>query len=314
MPMHRKVSADNVEVPMHSDTESPHVHFDESIFNVEESTALEARFAASFENAPHDIHLVNTGEVPATYDCSHVRPSSESRTVSPLGFCVDIGALKSVVGQNQLKHTLQYIDRSSIPRMHSNNNYRFGDVTVRTVGTVEIMLATPPTVPDIPVLMDIVPANVPALLGLDILDSEQLYADNVTNRLVHRHVVSNHNGTLQYVDKWHVPYPAMTTISTQQFRSRIFSSTPPLSWRKCTGNSRTLQPASYSTSSRGLARRRLTRKHSTASATSSQDANHVSAFTMRPFAFASTLDTNMFDSMPGHISILCISTASPSST
>ena len=121
------------------------------------------------------------------------------------GFCVDIGAPKSVVGQNQLKHTLQYIGRSSIPRMHSNNTYRFGDVTVRTVGTVEIMLATPPTVPDIPVLMDIVPVNVPALLGLDILDSEELYADNVTNRLVHRHVVSNNNGILQYLDKWHVP-------------------------------------------------------------------------------------------------------------
>ena len=39
---------------------------------------------------------------------------------------------------------------------------------------------------------------------------------------------------------------------------------------------------------------------------------HVSAFTMRPSAFASPLDTNMFDLMPGHISILCISTASPS--
>ena len=65
--------------------------------------------------------------------------------------------------------------------MRSNNTYRFSDVTVRMVGTVEIMLSTLPAIPDIRVLMDIVPVNVPALLRLDILYSEELYADNITN-------------------------------------------------------------------------------------------------------------------------------------
>lgn len=45
----------------------------------------------------------------------------------------------------------------------------------------------------ISVLMDIVPVGVPALL-----DAEQLYADNVTNRLVHRAVLPSKNEPLKY--------------------------------------------------------------------------------------------------------------------
>ena len=70
---------------------------------------------------------------------------------------------------------------------------------------IEILLETPSTWRDIPVLMDIVPVDVPALLGLDVLDSEQLYACNVTNRLVHRAVLSRPGEPLQYEDRWSVP-------------------------------------------------------------------------------------------------------------
>ena len=38
--------------------------------------------------------------------------------------------------------------------------------------------------------MDIVTVDVPALLGLDVLDGENLYADNLRNRLVHRQILS----------------------------------------------------------------------------------------------------------------------------
>lgn len=61
---------------------------------------------------------------------------------------------------------------------------------------VEISLATPSGVLDISVLMGIVPVNLPASLRLDVFDSENLYADNVTNRLVHREVIlKNGEGT-----------------------------------------------------------------------------------------------------------------------
>ena len=53
---------------------------------------------------------------------------------------------------------------------------------------VELELSTPEGITSIPVLMDIVPVNIPPLLGLEILDGEKLYADHVTNHLVHRKV------------------------------------------------------------------------------------------------------------------------------
>ena len=75
-----------------------------------------------------------------------------------------------------------------MPVARSTNLFRFGYSVVCLLGLVEVALSTPGCIQDIMVLMDIVPMNVPALLVLDVLDSESLYADNVTNRLVHRNV------------------------------------------------------------------------------------------------------------------------------
>ena len=55
------------------------------------------------------------------------------------------------------------------------------------------------------VLTEIVPVNVPELLGLDVMDSEGLYADNVTDRLVHRRVYNRSSEFLEYDDVWSVP-------------------------------------------------------------------------------------------------------------
>ena len=60
------------------------------------------------------------------------------------------------------------------------------------------MLATIPSVQSVPVLMNIVPVNVPALLGLDFLDDEELYEDISTTRLVHRNVLSRGGQKLRY--------------------------------------------------------------------------------------------------------------------
>ncbi len=49
----------------------------------------------------------------------------------------------------------------------------------------------------IPLLIDIVSAIIPALLPLDILDSEQLYAENVSKNLTRREVRSNPGGPLR---------------------------------------------------------------------------------------------------------------------
>ena len=76
---------------------------------------------------------------------------------------------------------------------------------MKSLGLVEIALDAPPPRRNIYILLDIVSFDVPALLGLNVLDSEKLYADNVTNRLVHRDVTSSTGEHLRYMDKWSVP-------------------------------------------------------------------------------------------------------------
>ncbi len=70
---------------------------------------------------------------------------------------------------------------------------------------MELPLATPDGIPLIYVSLDIVSADIPALLGLDVLDSESLFADTVTYRLVKRVVTSERDEPLLYVDEWYMP-------------------------------------------------------------------------------------------------------------
>lgn len=62
---------------------------------------------------------------------------------------------------------------------------------------IETALDNHQLVHNVTVLMDIGP--------VDVLDLEQMYEDNVTNRLVHRWINSAKEAPLEYKDMWHVP-------------------------------------------------------------------------------------------------------------
>ncbi len=88
-------------------------------------------------------------------------------------FCVDIGAPRSVIGRKELNRILAQVGRHSIP-----------DAIYSSLGSVELPIATPDCIPLIYVNLYIVSADVPALVGLDILDRESPFEDTVANRLV----------------------------------------------------------------------------------------------------------------------------------
>ena len=183
-----------------------HVSFDESVYNIADANLLQSHLNANMDQGQYEINYFRSQSITRKiFDCSHILPSQPKSSPSAPGFCVDIGAPKSVIGLPTLNRILRYTGKRAIPTLTSTNSYRFGDVTVQSQGLVELVLATPNSFPDINVLMDIVPVNVPALLGLDVLDSQFLYADNVTNRLVNRQVLSKSNGLLKYKDRWSVP-------------------------------------------------------------------------------------------------------------
>ena len=99
----------------------------------------------------------------------------------------------------------------------------------RSLGLIELSLHTKANITKIMVLMDIIPVNVLALLGLDVLDAEQLYVNDVNNRLVHRRKLNRSRGGFEYVDQLSMPinshvynlysnmcFPPRTIYSTAQ--------------------------------------------------------------------------------------------------
>ena len=135
-------------------------------------------------------HLKNNSKLKANqeqFDLSHVPVSSfHAKSVVPSFFCVDIGASRSCIGLSQYRRILHSINRRNMPVHASNRTFRIEDRIVKSLGMVELALETPNYIQLIPVLLDIVPVYVPALLCLDILDVHSLLAENVSSRLWHR--------------------------------------------------------------------------------------------------------------------------------
>ena len=62
-----------------------------------------------------------------------------------------------------------------MPVHASNRAYRFGNQVVKSLGMVELALEKPNEIQRIPVLLDIVPLNVPALLSFIFLIDKTYY-------------------------------------------------------------------------------------------------------------------------------------------
>ena len=176
--------------------------FDDSFFQISEKDIYTSRIASEFSKDVCDTQYISSS---TTFDCSHIHFSKLSASPEIAGFCLGIGAPRSIVGRTELNKILTSVQRRSIARINSRNSFSFEDVLVKSLGMVELCLRTPNDVPNIMVVMHIVPVNVPALLGLDVMDAEGLYADIVTNRLVHRKILSRSSDEFEYDNMWSIP-------------------------------------------------------------------------------------------------------------
>ena len=98
------------------------------------------------------------------------------------GAVLDIGAQKSFVGLQQAKAYARYM---GIPYRvkESNIAFRFGDTIHKSLGKMYVRVPSPCGA-FVPLQIDVVSADVPMLVGLDVLDKQGWYADNTTNMLV----------------------------------------------------------------------------------------------------------------------------------
>lgn len=122
----------------------------------------------------------------------------------PVGLLCDIGAPKSVIGRHELNRILTALGVHNRRTRPSGNSFRFADAVYKSLGKISIPLHTPAGIPNIPVEVDIVEADIPALLGLDVLDEESLTPCTVSNRLIKRMPIKRADETI-YMDLWYTP-------------------------------------------------------------------------------------------------------------
>ncbi len=116
-----------------------------------------------------------------TSKCVGAQSDKRQSAVSQ-GAAIDTGAQRSIIGVGQAE---AYCKASgSLPSKQSQPRlFRFGDGTFPSLGTLRIGLPTSRGLLTFDV--DIVSADVPLLLGLDVLDGNRLQVLSVSNRLQH---------------------------------------------------------------------------------------------------------------------------------
>ena len=124
---------------------------------------------------------------------------------------MDTGAPSSAIGMKELRRLSSLYGKQLFRLLRSFKQFRFAGASFTSLGRVDLPLATPSHFRPVFVTVDVVSADVPALLGLDVLEAESLVADTVLTRLTKRIVLRglrNENGKLledTAVDDWSVP-------------------------------------------------------------------------------------------------------------
>ena len=103
-------------------------------------------------------------------------------------FCVDTGAPHSCIGEKIFERIVHHSGCRSFPIIDSKHNFKFGDTLVRSRSILELMLPTPES----------------TLLGLEVLDGNNLLVNNLTNHLWNR-IITNKD-PLRFEDMWKIKF------------------------------------------------------------------------------------------------------------
>jgi len=139
-------------------------------------------------------------------DVSRAYLVKEAKRFTKPGFLVDIGAPKSVIGKKALNRIFSASKTYQLPKLRSSpNSFRFANETFRSIGSLTLYLETPAGVRTVPVDIDVVVADIPPLLGLDVIDRERLTPDVAFNSLAKRRREERTNDTPIFIEEWSVP-------------------------------------------------------------------------------------------------------------
>eukprot|EP00171_Calliarthron_tuberculosum_P004337 IDg4337t1 len=104
------------------------------------------------------------------FDNSEIRTTylvKEASTARPLSFMADIGAPRSVIGKRELRRSLSPLEEKDNSLRPSRNRFRFVDGSFSYLGRIRLHLDTPVCIPKIQADLDVIEADISALLELD---------------------------------------------------------------------------------------------------------------------------------------------------
>ena len=120
-----------------------------------------------------------------------------------LARCADTTAPKSMIDKKQMERVLDILGSRCTPAIRSKRVFRFGDVSAKSLGIIELAIQITNNIPPMYILLNKVDVDKPAYIGLDVLDGNFLKVDNISNRLWHRIAILN--DPLEILHKWWVP-------------------------------------------------------------------------------------------------------------
>lgn len=115
--------------------------------------------------------------------------------------CVDIWAPRSVIGLEEIRVTKESLGTSVRHKGSSPSQFCFADTTFGSLGKPIIPLATPSGIHPIDVALDVVAADIPPFLKVDVLHRESLTADTVADLLIQRVAFRLEDGSYTYSDE-----------------------------------------------------------------------------------------------------------------
>ena len=136
-------------------------------------------------------HSGNSTKVSCAEICTTSLSKQAAKGSRP-GFCVDIGVPRSVIGLKEARRIYGRTGFRRQPRL-SNRKLCFADSVFESLGTVMIPLETQPAIPTIKVVLDVISADIPALLGMDVMGENSLTPCAVSKKFIKRTVVDHQN-------------------------------------------------------------------------------------------------------------------------
>lgn len=112
---------------------------------------------------------------------SEIRITSRKGYIRPIGFCEDTGAPKYVIGLKTFSRIRSQLDLGHARSKPLKCGFNLGNLTYTSPRSLRLPLFTPPGIFTVFVKLEIVPADVSALLGLDVIDESQITIDTTVN-------------------------------------------------------------------------------------------------------------------------------------